>query len=116
MIWWLADDRSLRREARDAIADGGTVVAVSAATAWEVAITRAAGKLDAPDDLEDQLERHHFAPLPITIPHVLRAGALPPHHDDPFDRMLVAQAELDGFTIVTRDANIPRYGVTTLLA
>jgi PIN domain nuclease of toxin-antitoxin system len=116
LLWWLADDPTLSRGARDAIADGESVVAVSAASAWEISIKRAAGRLEAPADLEAHLEKHRFVRLPITIAHALRAGALPTHHDDPFDRVLVAQAELEGLTIVTRDENIGRYAVATLSA
>jgi PIN domain nuclease of toxin-antitoxin system len=116
LLWWLADDPTLREDAREAIADGESAVVVSAASAWEIAIKRAIGRLEAPDDLEAQLERHRFAPLSISIAHALHAGELPRHHDDPFDRVLVAQAELDGLTIVTRDENIPLYGVSTLPA
>jgi PIN domain nuclease of toxin-antitoxin system len=116
LLWWLADDPTLGGDARKAIADGEAVVTVSAASAWEISIKRAAGKLEAPDDLEAQLERQRFVPLPISIGHALRAGELPHHHDDPFDRVLVAQAELEGLTIVTRDENIARYAVATLPA
>ena len=89
---------------------------MSAAVAWEIATKRALGKLKAPEDVVDQLRRHQFAPLPITIEHAVQAGALPLYHRDPFDRMLVAQAQLEGLTIVTRDPNIPRYSVATLPA
>jgi len=116
LLWWLANDPALDDDARDAIADGESVVLVSAASAWEISIKRAIGRLQAPEDLEVQLEKHRFAPLAITIGHALRAGELPPHHDDPFDRMLVAQAELEGLTIVTRDVNVARYAVATLPA
>ena len=116
LVWWLADDETLGDEARSAIVDGNSVVMVSAASVWEIAIKRAAGRLDAPGDLEAQLEKNRFVPLAIGIGHAVRAGALPPHHADPFDRMLVAQAELEGLTIVTRDENISRYAVATLAA
>lgn len=116
LVWWLADDETLGDEARSAIVDGNSVVMVSAASVWEIAIKRAAGRLDAPGDLEAQLEQNRFVPLTIGIGHAVRAGALPPHHADPFDRMLVAQAELEGLTIVTRDENIARYAVATLAA
>ena len=116
LLWWLADDAGLGAEARAAIAGGDAYVAVSAASAWEIAIKQRLGKLRAPDDLAAQLARHRFVPLAVTVPHALRAGALPLLHDDPFDRMLVAQAELEGLTVVTRDAAIGRYGVPTLTA
>jgi PIN domain nuclease of toxin-antitoxin system len=116
LLSWLADDPQLSADARTAIADPDSVVAVSAASAWEIAIKSAAGKLRAPAELEQQLRRERFVPLPIRLPHALRACALPPHHADPFDRMLVAQAELEGLTLVTRDSALSRYGVATLAA
>ena len=116
LLWWLADDPQLSADARTAIADPDSVVAVSAASAWEIAIKSAAGKLRAPAELEQQLQRERFVPLPIRLPHALRAGALPPHHADPFDRMLVAQAELEGLTLVTRDPALRSYGIETLAA
>jgi len=119
-LWWMTADPRLAEAARDQIEDGETYVAISAAVIWEISIKRARGKLDAPPGLEEQLGAHletqGFAPLPIRLEHAFRAGALPPHHRDPFDRMLVAQAQLEGLTIVTRDRNIPRYEVPTLAA
>ncbi len=115
-VWWAAKDRRLRDEARAAIAAPDSDVAVSAASAWEIAIKRTAGKLKAPRDIEAQIARHRLSALPISVAHALRAGELPLHHRDPFDRMLVAQAQLEGLTIVTRDPNIALYGVATLPA
>jgi PIN domain nuclease of toxin-antitoxin system len=111
LLWWLAADRSLGRRARGLIADGTSSVFVSAATVWEVAIKRALGKLESPADLERQIEGNRFEPLPITLGHAWAAGLLPRHHDDPFDRMLVAQAAAEGMTIVTADPRIGLYGV-----
>lgn len=116
LLWWLANDPTLSGEARAAIANGETAVYVSAATAWEIAIKQSIGKLDAPTDLLEQLERHRFRSLSITAAHAYAAGNLPRYHDDPFDRMLVAQAVAESLTIVTRDTRISRYGVPTLLA
>jgi PIN domain nuclease of toxin-antitoxin system len=115
LLWWLAD-RALSRDVRDAIADPGNEVSVSAATAWEISIKKALGKLSAPDDLEEQFEDGGFAPLTITVAHALAAGSLPRHHDDPFDRMLVAQARIEGLTIATRDNRFALYGVPILPA
>ena len=115
VLWWLGRDPELSEEARNTIASDPQVF-VSAATAWEMAIKQNSGKLRAPADLEDQLARHGFAHLPITLAHALMAGSLPRHHNDPFDRMLVAQAAIEGLTVVTRDSRIPRYGVATLPA
>lgn len=114
-LWWASKSPELRREARAAIAESEHA-AVSAAVSWEISIKRSLGKLEAPLDVGKQLERHRFAPLPISIEHASRAGELPLHHRDPFDRMLVAQAEIEGLTIVTRDPRIGAYGVPTLPA
>jgi PIN domain nuclease of toxin-antitoxin system len=89
---------------------------VSAVSAVEIGVKKALGKLEAPEDLEAQIRRHRFTPLPITVAHGLHVGMLPRHHRDPFDRLLVAQAQLEGLTIVTRDPRIARYDVETLAA
>ncbi len=112
----MTDDPRLSPEAKDHIAADESFVAVSAAVAWEISIKSASGKFEHAGDLEEQVEGQGFTPLPIRIAHALRAGALPPHHRDPFDRMLVAQAQLEGLTIVTRDPHIPQYDVATLAA
>jgi PIN domain nuclease of toxin-antitoxin system len=91
-------------------------VLVSAATAWEIAIKRALGKLRAPDDLETALQQARFDQIPINVGHALAAGGLPKHHADPFDRMLVAQAKTEGLTIATRDPAFLPYGVALLRA
>ena len=116
LLWWLANDPSLAEDAASAIADAGSAVFVSAATAWEIAIKQALGKLEAPSDLERQLELNRFEPLSITIAHAYSAGTLPRHHDDPFGRMLAAQAMAERLTIVTRDPRMGLYGVPTLPA
>jgi PIN domain nuclease of toxin-antitoxin system len=116
LLWWLADDPSLAREAEVAIADAASAVFVSAATAWEIAIKQALGKLDAPSDLERQIEVNRFKALSISTGHAYSAGTLPRHHDDPFDRMLVAQAMAEGLTIVTRDPRLRAYGASTMPA
>jgi PIN domain nuclease of toxin-antitoxin system len=116
LLWWLADDPELSEEARRSIADPDAAVFVSAASAWEVAIKRALGRLEAPDDLSAALDASGIRAMPITITHAEAAGALPPHHADPFDRMLVAQARAEGLTIVTRDPAFAAYAVATLEA
>jgi PIN domain nuclease of toxin-antitoxin system len=115
LLWWLADE-GLIPQAREAIADPANLVAVSAASAWEISIKKALGKLSAPDDLEQQVQTSGFIPLPITIAHALAAGQLSRHHEDPFDRMLVAQAIAEGMTIVTRDKRFEDYDVTLVPA
>ncbi len=117
LIWWQAKDPPLlSSRAYDAIANPDSAVFVSAASIWEVSIKRASGKLDVPGDLLEAIEENGFGELPITAFHAERAGSLPLHHTDPFDRMLVAQAQAEGLILVTRDANIPRYGIRTLTA
>jgi PIN domain nuclease of toxin-antitoxin system len=115
LLWWLADE-GLTAEAREAIADPANLVAVSAASAWEISIKKALGKLAAPDDLEQQVQTGGFVPLPISIAHGIAAGQLPRHHEDPFDRMLIAQAVAEGLTIVTRDKRFDDYGVALVAA
>lgn len=114
LLWWLDDDRKLGAAARAAIAGPDNEVYVSAASAWEISVKRASGKLDAPFDVADALERSFFIELPIEVAHAMAAGELPPHHTDPLDRMLVAQARVEGLTLVAHDAGIARYDVELL--
>lgn len=114
LLWWLADDPRLPERAATAIGDGGTQIVVSAATAWEIAIKKAAGRLQAPDDLLDALTANDFDTLAITAAHVLTAGDLPAHHADPFDRMLIAQARTEGLTLVSVDGRFSEYDVNLL--
>ena len=105
LLWWLVDDTALKAEAREAI---------GAASAWEISIKKALGKLDAPDDLHAALVANHFQPLPITIVHAISAGQLPRHHDDPFDRMLIAQARAEQLTLVSYDKLFRPYGIPSI--
>jgi len=89
---------------------------VSAVSVWEISIKITTGKLRVGADLPDAVERSWFVPLPVTAEHGWAAGALPLHHRDPFDRLLVAQAQLEGLTIVTRDPAISHYQVAVLPA
>ena len=114
LLWWLAGDRRLSAPIREAVADPETDVVVSAVSAWEIAIKKALGKLRAPDDLEAQMVAQGFGPLPITVRHALLAGALPRHHEDPFDRMLVAQAHAEQLTLVSVDPWVSHYEVAVL--
>lgn len=114
VLWWLADDVALPLQAAEVIADPHTVVLVSAASAWEISIKRSIGRLQAPEDLAGALHANSFDPWPISLEHAMAAGALPPHHGDPFDRMLIAQAQLDSLTLVTVDRRFARYDVNLL--
>jgi PIN domain nuclease of toxin-antitoxin system len=116
VLWWLADDPTLDPAARSAIADPANDVLVSAASIWEIEIKRALGKLAAPVGLVATLDEAGFDVLPITGPDAERAGSLPPHHRDPFDRMLVVQAERVGAIVVSRDPAFVAYGTDVLEA
>ncbi|HEY9899935.1 MAG TPA: type II toxin-antitoxin system VapC family toxin [Pantanalinema sp.] len=116
LLWWLADDPTLSRAAREAISKGENQVFLSAASVWEIAIKQAIGKLDIPGELIGALEEGGFEPLPIAWAHALRAGSLPRHHDDPFDRMLIAQAQAEEMVLVSRDERFRHYEVAILPA
>lgn len=116
LLWWLGDETRLASHAREAIVRGENAVIASVASIWEVAIKRATGRLQIEADLPDSVVASGLELLQITAEHAWAAGALPRHHSDPFDRMLVAQAQLEGLTIVTRDARIARYQVAVLPA
>lgn len=117
-LWWDLDDVRLSDTARAIIADSSTQVVVSAASIWEVAIKAGKGRIDLPSDLdayvEDRLRRYRWVALPIDERHAVRAAGLPMIHTDPFDRMLVAQAQLEVVPILTTDAAITRYEVETV--
>lgn len=109
-LWWLEDSASLGPEAR-ATLELADEVYFSAVTPWELGIKRALGKLDFPDGLADALTDAGFSELAITARHAEQAPALPPHHLDPFDRMLVAQARSESLSLVTADQAIEPYDV-----
>jgi PIN domain nuclease of toxin-antitoxin system len=114
LLWWLFGDTRLTPTMREAIADPMSTVLVSAVTAWEMAIKAALGKLAVPDSLTRQLAQEGFTELPVTLEDGLAAGALPRHHSDPFDRMLIAQATRRRFVVATADRRFADYEVLTL--
>lgn len=116
LLWWLADDRKLGKQARTLIAAADNSVYVSAASAWEISIKRALGKLKAPASLDSTIEEAGFEKLAIEFLHGERAGALPPLHNDPFDRMLMAQALMEELVLVTADKFFSAYGVQVVSA
>ena len=113
LLWWLGD-AGLATEAREAIATPRNSVFVSAASTWEISIKQSLGKLSVDGDVLKHVAQAGFDELPITLAHGLAAGQLPSHHKDPFDRMLIAQAQLEGLTIVTRDQRFRQYDVPLL--
>lgn len=114
LLWALTDSPSLSAPTRATIVAPENDVYVSVATAWEIAIKQTLGKLDAPQDLIGMIEANTFIQLLVTFEHAARAGALPRHHNDPFDRMLVAQAQAEGLTLVTNDPHMSQYEVPVL--
>ncbi len=114
LLWFLWQSPLLGTRAAVAIADPGNEVFVSAASIWELALKRAKALLDAPENLSSVVEQAGFMPLPLTLFHAEQAAMLPMHHRDPFDRMLIAQAQAEGLVLVTRDAYIRRYGIRTM--
>jgi PIN domain nuclease of toxin-antitoxin system len=114
LLWSVGDEDRLSPAVHEVLSAGAVPAYVSAASIWEIAIKRASGKLDAPETLLDKVAEARFIELGISFEHAIRAGALPPHHGDPFDRMLVAQAQSEGFTIITNDELIAAYDVPVL--
>lgn len=114
VLWALVDHPKLSLRARNAITDLANEVFVSVASIWEIAIKRSLGKIQAPDSITSWVEASGFLELPVTSFHAEQAGDLPFHHRDPFDRMLVAQAQAEGLIIVTADQHIRLYGVRTM--
>jgi PIN domain nuclease of toxin-antitoxin system len=116
LLWWLAGNPQLGSEARTILADAETEVFVSAATIWEISIKLELGKLKAPKNMEREVEREGFSKLAITLSHGQLAGSLPKIHRDPFDRMLVAQAQLEDLELVSADPVFAKYSVRLIRA
>ena len=114
-LWWNMDDPQLSGTLREIISDGRNELYLSAASAWEIAIKAGRGRLILPAPppvyVSDRLILHGFQALPISLNHTLHVYSLPDHHRDPFDRLLVAQAQLEDIPILTADPIMARYGV-----
>lgn len=113
VLWWRLDSRRLKGAVREAIATS-ELVWVSAASGWEVAIKRALGRLELRQPFASMVAASEFVELPITLSHAEEIASLPPHHADPFDRMLIAQARVERATIVTHDRHFSLYDVPTI--
>jgi PIN domain nuclease of toxin-antitoxin system len=116
LLWWLDDNPSLSIDAKAAISDSNNLVFISAAVIWEIRIKQALGKLKIPKNFRRVLEDQSFEMLDITAEHAHAIGGLPPHHRDPFDRMLIAQARIEKFVIITRDNIFKKYQVPYIKA
>jgi PIN domain nuclease of toxin-antitoxin system len=111
LLWWLAGNRNLKQSVTRIIAAPESEVFVSAATTWEISIKRKLGKIRAPENMEAEILKEGFSPLPITLFHGQLAGSLPDVHRDPFDRMLIAQAQAEGLEVVSGDRIFAQYEV-----
>ena len=116
VLWWLDEDGPLPLDVRGLIDDVANDVAVSVATVWELAIEVAKGQLRTPDHMVELLDAQEVEVLDLSASHALAAAALPLHHKDPFDRMIIAQAMHDDYVIVTSDRRFADYGVAVLSA
>jgi PIN domain nuclease of toxin-antitoxin system len=110
-LWWLSDDARLGDEAARQLSDDTNQLLLSAAAVWEVAIKRSLGKLNAPADFAATMLSGGAQALAVTVDHVAAVEHLPWHHRDPFDRMLVAQTQVERATLVSGDATLAAYGV-----
>lgn len=117
-LWWITDDPRLSARAREVIAGGDNVLFLSAASGWEIAVKARLGRLQLPENVEsfimEQLSLNAIGGLPIQLSHALHVYSLPDVHRDPFDRMLVAQSQLEKLPIVTADPQIGQYAVEVI--
>jgi PIN domain nuclease of toxin-antitoxin system len=116
LIWTFADPERLSDYAREEIRDEANDVLVSVVSIWEIGVKRAKQKLDMPGDLEAMTSAKRFDPLPLALQHALAVEALPQQHRDPFDRMLIAQAQVEGLILVTSDREMQHYPISVLPA
>jgi len=117
LIWWFEGSAALSKRASSTIGNPDNVILISAVVGWELAIKFKAGKFQTPSlvqDLDGIVHREGFAELPISLEHAVRAGLLPMHHKDPFDRLLIAQAQALNAPIVSADVHFDHYGVQRL--
>ncbi len=117
-LWWITGDPRLSRKVREIISDGENELFLSAASGWEIAIKAKLGRLQLPDAPErfipEQMALNAIESLPIQMSHALHVYNLPDHHRDPFDRLLIVQAQLENFPILTADPRIARYSVKVI--
>ncbi len=117
-LWWITDDPKLSLRVRGIISNGENEVFISAATGWEIAIKAQIGRLKMPDEprrfILEQLKINGMKSLPIEMRHALHISTLPIHHQDPFDRMLIAQAQMEELPVLSADPQFGKYEVTII--
>ena len=117
LLWWLDDPNTLLSEqALAAITDPDNQIIISVVSAWEIAIKKALGKLESPENLEEMIADSEFELIPINYEHAWQVKDLPPHHRDPFDRLLISQAKAEHLMLVTRDSQLKAYDIPILEA
>jgi PIN domain nuclease of toxin-antitoxin system len=115
-LWWLRNDAALGAKMRTVIAAPDNEIFLSAVSIWEIGIKKALGKLKAPDRLDQIAEARGFIGLPIALAHAEAAGKLKRHHNDPFDRMLVAQTRIENLLLASSDPKLTLYDTSILAA
>jgi PIN domain nuclease of toxin-antitoxin system len=117
-LWWNLDDPQLSPQAKEIIADGSNEIFLSAGSAWEIAIKAAKGRLILPEPptqyVAERMSLYRFQSLTVQISHACQVYQLPPHHHDPFDRLLIAQSQLESLPLLTGDNIISRYEIETI--
>ncbi len=117
-LWWVTDTPRISAPAHEAIANPGNDILISPVSGWEISIKAALGRLQLPgpppEFIPEQLRRNDFGVLPVSMQHALEVSQLPLHHQDPFDRLLIAQARSDGIPVVSGDAAFGAYDVDVL--
>jgi PIN domain nuclease of toxin-antitoxin system len=113
-LWWLRNDAALGAKIRSIIAAPDNEIFLSAASIWEIGIKKALGKLEAPGRLDQIAEARGFIGLSVTLAHANAAGKLERHHNDPFDRMLIAQARMEDLLMASSDSKFALYDIPTL--
>jgi PIN domain nuclease of toxin-antitoxin system len=117
-LWWNSEDAQLSLRAKEIIANGNNEVFISAASVWEIVIKTAKGRLVLPEPPDQyisiRMNLYRFRPLPIQISHAAHVYELPPIHNNPFDRMLIAQSQMESLPLLTNDDNIRRYELDTI--
>jgi PIN domain nuclease of toxin-antitoxin system len=114
LLWWLDDSSHLSEAGRNAIADPDNLIILSAVVIWEIRIKQALGNLEIAPNFYHVIKNQGFELLSITADHAYATGDLPMHHRDPFDRMIIAQAKLEGLSIVTHDTVFKKYGIPVM--
>lgn len=116
LLWWFSNPRLLSEESRNIIHDTRNLIFVSSVSTWEIVIKRSLGKLKVPNRIFELIQEEHFYELSISIAHTKALATLPDHHHDPFDRLLIAQAITEDFTLITRDKVMKKYALSIVEA